>query len=295
MTRFAQIDLSQLPPPDVIDTLDYDVVLSDAIGQMGALLPEVQEALALESEPLRKLLELISYLIVLLRARINDAARATMLATATASDLDNLAALFGVRRLLITPATENTTAVYEVDDALRARVQLAIEAYTTAGSVGSYEYHARTADPRVVDVGVTSPEPGTVLVTVLGREDAGVPPADLLAAVHGALNAEDVRPLCDTVIVSAPEIVEYSVSAEIITGRGPDSHAVRVAAQSAVEAYVAATHRLGATVALSGLLAALHQPTVIRVAMSHPVVDIMCSPTQVPWCTGITLTVGGEP
>ncbi len=295
MSRFSQIDLSQLPPPDVIETLDYETVLADALTRMAVLLPEVEATLALESEPLRKLIELVSYVVVLLRGRINDAARATMLATATGADLNNLAALLGVARLLITPATETTEAVYEADTALRLRAQLAPEAYTTAGSVGAYEYHARSADPRVADVSVTSPEPGTVLVTVLSTEGSGAPTADLLAAVTAAVNPEEVRPLCANVIVAGPVLLNYAVEAEIIVGTGPDASAVLAAAQAAVAAYAAATHRIGATVALSGVMAALHQPGVIRATLAAPLADLVADDVSAPNCTDITITLGAAP
>lgn len=291
MTRFSAIDLSKLPPPDVIEALDYDAVLSDALERMAALMPEVAEALALESEPLRKLIELISYLVVLLRGRINDAARATMLATATGADLDNLAALLGVARLVVSPATDTAPAVLESDTALRARAQLAPEAYTTAGPVGAYEYHARSADARVADVSVTTPEPGSVLVTVLCVDGDGTPTPDLLATVQDALSVEHVRPVCANVIVAPPQLVSYSVAAEITVGTGPDAGVVLAAAQAAAAAYVQATRRLGATVARSGLMAALHQAEVLTVSMPAPAADIVCGATSAPICTEIAITM----
>ncbi|SDG21178.1 baseplate J/gp47 family protein [Rhodobacter capsulatus] len=290
MSRFSQIDLSQLPPPDVIETLDYDALLTDALARMADLMPEVSEALALESEPLRKLIELLSYTVLLLRARINDAARATMLATATGADLENLAALFGVSRLLVSPATDNAAAVWEADAALRARAQLAPEAYTTAGSVGAYEYHARAADPRVQDVSVTSPSPGEVLVTILANTATGVPPAGLLSIVQEALSEPDLRPLCHGITVAAPTMIAFSVTATIEVGDGPDAAAVLAAARTALDEYLASVRRIGATVAVSGILAALHRPSVIRVAMTAPAADIVCAATSAPRCTAVNLT-----
>ena len=219
---------------------------------------------------------------------------ATMLATARGADLDNLAALFGVQRLVITQATEDAEAIYESDDDLRARTQLAPEAYTTAGSIGAYEFHARTADARVRDVSVTSPEPGTVLVTVLGDDVSSGTPEDLLLAVQTALNEEQVRPLCDAVAVSAPELVEYQVDAVLTVGSGPDANVVLAAAQAAVAIYIADVQRLGATVARSGLLAALHRPGVIRVALSSPVADIECGATQAPVSTAVSVVLEGQ-
>ncbi|WP_444453117.1 baseplate assembly protein [Rhodobacter capsulatus] len=289
MSRFSQIDLSQLPPPDVIETLDYDALLTDALARMADLMPEVSEALALESEPLRKLIELLSYTVLLLRARINDAARATMLATASGADLENLAALFGVSRLLVSPATADAAAVWETDAALRARTQLAPEAYTTAGSIGAYEYHARAADPRVQDVSVTTPLPGEVLITVLANTQTGVPSVSLLSIVQEALSQTNVRPLCHGVTVVAPTMMDFEVTATIEVGDGPDAAAVLTAARAALDEYLASVRRIGATVAMSGLLAALHRPSVIRVAMTAPAADIVCSATAAPLCTSINL------
>lgn len=293
MSRFSQIDLSQLPPPDVIETLDYDALLTDALARMTALMPEVSDALALESEPLRKLIELLSYTVLLLRARINDAARATMLATASGADLENLAALFGVGRLLVSPATDDAAAVWETDAALRARAQLAPEAYTTAGSVGAYEYHARAADPRVKDVSVTSPTPGEVLVTVLADTETGVPPGDLIATVQTALSQSDVRPLCHGVTVAAPTMMAFAVTATIVVGDGPDATAVLAAARVALDEYITSVRRIGSTVAVSGILAALHRPSAIRVTMTSPAADIVCSATAAPRCTAINLQLAG--
>lgn len=294
MSRFAQIDLSQLPPPDVVEALDYEVQLDSAITRMAELLPEVEDTLALESEPLRKLIELITYSTLLLRARINDAARATMLATATGSDLDNLAALLGVVRLVLDAGDQSATppiaATMEADDALRQRTQLALEGYTTAGSVGAYEFHARSADGRVSDVSVISPSPGDVLVTVLSTEGDGTASPELTGIVSDAVNAEEVRPLCDSVSVSAATILHYNVEATLEIAEGPDAGVVEAAAQDAVASYCASVHALGATVAVSGLLRALHQAGVISATLVSPTADIESGATEAPHCGTITIT-----
>ncbi|MBN2740053.1 MAG: baseplate J/gp47 family protein [Rhodobacteraceae bacterium] len=293
MSRFAQIDLSQLPPPDVVEEIDFEVALASVISQLEQDVPDLANVLSLESDPLRKLLETIVYRDILFRARVNDAARAVMLATASSADLDNLAALLGVARLTITPADESVTpsnpAVLETDDAFRERAQLALEGYTTAGSIGAYEFHARSADGGVSDVSVTSPAPGEVLVTVLAHDGDGIPPIDLIATVDAAVSADEVRPLCDHVTVAAPQLVDFSVEAQIEIATGPNAGVVLSAAQAAVDAYVAETRALGATVALSGLLRALHQAGVISAQLTSPAADVETSETEAPNCTGISI------
>lgn len=294
MSRFAEIDLSQLPAPDVVEALEFETVLAGMRADLLVRMPELSDALGLESDPLSKLLEAASYLALLLRQRVNDAARAVMLAYATGSDLDQLAALLGVARLTLvaadTEAVPPVEAVMESDAALRRRAQLALEGYTSAGSVGAYEFHARSADGRVADVSVVSPNSGVVQLTILSSLGDGTPAGDLIAAVVDAVNADEVRPLCDNVVVVAPTIVPYAITADLEIPVGPDASLVLAAAQTAVEAYAAEVHALGATVALSGLHAALHQAGVRRVLLTQPVADIQTEVTEAPYCTGITIT-----
>ena len=90
---------------------------------------------------------------------------------------------------------------------------LSLEGYTAAGSRGSYVYHALSASGDVKDVAVDSLTPGTVNVAVLTRTGTGGG-ADSEATrqtVVNALNAEEVRPLCDTVDVRLAQIIEYRI------------------------------------------------------------------------------------
>ena len=297
MSAFTAIDLSQLPAPDVIEALDYEAILAALKADLIARDPELADALALESEPLTKLLEVCAYRETILRARVNAACRAVMPAYATGADLDHLASFYGVRRALVSPgdptATPPVAPVYESDERLRARAQLALEGYTSAGPVGAYTFHALSASPQVLDVGVTSPDPGDVLITVLSTEGDGTPSAELLGTVAAAVNGEEVRPLTDRVTVQAAAIEPYSVEAALTFYAGPDPDAVTAAALAAAEAYTAARHRLGHDVMRSGLIAALHQPGVHHVELSAPAADLIIGPDTAAHCAGITLTNAG--
>ncbi|MFT7099200.1 MAG: phage-related baseplate assembly protein [Rickettsiales bacterium] len=103
-------------------------------------------------------MQVIAYRELLLRNRINEAAKANMLAYASGSDLDNLAAFYGVERL-----------ADEEDDRLKIRTQLALEGFSTAGPVGAYIFHALSASNKVKSVSVKSPNPGVILVTILSN------------------------------------------------------------------------------------------------------------------------------
>ena len=297
MARFTQINLSNLPAPAVVETLDFETIVQEMRDDLVARFPAIEGVIDLESEPARKLIEVFAYREVVMRARINNAARAVMMAYATGSDLDHIAAMFGVSRFLITPANPDavppTEAVYETDDDLRRRTQLALEGFSTGGPSGAYIFHALSADADVLDASAISPVPGDVLVTVLSRTGDGTASPELLAAVDAALNDEDVRPLCDAVSVQSADIVEYQIEAALLFDAGPGPATVIAAAQAAAEAYASAQHRLGKDITISGIHAALHQPGVARVDLSSPAANIAISDEQAGYCTEIDLTDGG--
>lgn len=291
----STIDLTLLSPPDVVETLDFETVFAEMLADLQAR-DDTFDALV-ESDPAYKILEVCAYRELLIRARVNDAAKSVMLAYAAGSDLDHLAALYGVARLVVDPgdpdAVPPVAPTYETDAALRRRVQLAPESWTSAGSSGAYQFHALSADAAVLDASVTTPAPGEVLVTVLSAEGDGTPSAELLAAVEAALTDETVRPLTDLVTVAGAEIVEYAVDASLILFQGPDAAVVRQRAEDAALAYADACHAMGRDVTLSGLHAALHQPGVQNVVLTAPAADVDITPLQASWLTGIDVTVGG--
>ncbi|MBB4266889.1 baseplate assembly protein [Roseospira visakhapatnamensis] len=279
MSRFDAIDLARLLAPDVLQAVDFEAELSVLLDEFSARYPEFSAAL--ESEPVMKLTETVAYRTALKVAAFNDGARSLMLAHAGGTTLDHIAAAMGTAR-----------QEGEADDSLRARAQLAWEALSTAGPTGAYVYHALSADPRVRDVSVTSPVPGTVAVTVLSAEGDGSAPADLVAAVEAKVNADDVRPLTDTVAVQSAEVIPYGVAAVLTIADGPDPEVVRATAAGRLAATVAAAHRLGGTVSLSALYAALHVEGVRSVDLTEAQA-IAAEDHQAPWCTSSSVTVGG--
>lgn len=298
----ATIDLSQLPAPNVVEVLDYESVLSERKTTLLSLCGESQRdavarTLQLESEPLTKLLEESAYREIIWRQRVNEAARANMLAYATGSDLDNLGANYNILRLVIAPTDETVIppvpAILESDCDFRVRIQQAFEGLSVAGSVGSYQFHGRSADGRVADVSVVSPSPASVTISVLSREGNGAASQELTDIVYLALNAEDVRPVADRVTVQSAKIVTYEINAVLYLYPGPEVEPVRQAAEDKLKAYISAQHRLGRDIRKSAIYAALHVEGVQRVELAQPVADIVLDETQASYCSDYTLTVGG--
>lgn len=299
----ATIDLSQLPAPDVVEALDYETLLNERKATLVSLYPADQQdaiarTLSLESEPVVKLLQENAYREVILRQRVNEAAKAVMVAYALADDLDQLGANNGVARLTRTAADDTTTpptaAVMESDDDYRVRIAAAFEGLSVAGPSGAYEYHAKSADGRVADASAVSPSPACVTITVLSREGNGEAAADLLAVVDKALNDEDVRPVADRVTVQSAAIVDYAVEAVLYLYPGPEAEPIRAAAGAKLAAFVSAQVRLGRDIRKSALYAALHVEGVQRVELLQPVADVVLDKTQAAYCAGWSITVGGS-
>lgn len=297
------IDLSQLPPPDVVEPLDFEALLAERKTRLLELTPEADRAalaaaLELESEPITILLQENAYREALLRQHINDAARAVMLASAAGADLTHLGALFGVARQVITPADTTTNpptpAVFESDASLRARIQLAPESYTSCGTFEAYRFHALAARADVLDAAVLRPEPGTVRIVVLSAEGDGTPSAAQLADVLSKLQARDLRSVNDTVEVAPATVRPYYVQATLTLYPGPAAQPVIDQAQDALLAYAHATHRLGYDVSLSGIFAALHQPGVQRVTVTTPAADIVCAAHEAPQLMQMFITVADD-
>lgn len=291
---FTAVDLSRLPAPTVVEQLDYETILSEMVADLQARDPAFSALV--ESDPAFKILEVAAFRELLIRQRTNEAALAVMLAFARGADLDQVAGNYNVKRLVIIPANPATipptVAVLEDDESLRLRVLLSLEGYTTAGSVGAYTFHALSASGEVKDVGVTSLVPGVVNVAILSRTGGGVPSSGVLATVVAALNAEVVRPLCDTVQVEAADVVPYAITASLDFYPGTGQAQVLAAAQSAAEQYAEEMNKLGRDITLSGIYAALHQPGVQKVNLTAPAADIVNQWNQAPRCTAVTVTVG---
>lgn len=289
------MDMSLLPAPAVIEVLDFETIFARRVAQFQDLCTAVgfDYTLLLESDPAMKLLEVQAYQELEMRQRINDAAKACMLAYATKSDLDNLGANYKVFRLVVTPANPDAVppveAVYEDDERFRERIQLAPEGITTAGPRDSYRFHALSASAQVADVGIDSPIPGTVRVTVLSTDPSGVPTEALLGTVSGALNDEKIRPLCDSVPVQGPEIFETTIEATVYRKEGPAGEVALANGKAALDAWLIKVRKLGEGLARSGIDGALHQPGVSRVSIASPAVDMLCTETQWVRVTAITV------
>ena len=151
------LNLSSLPDPAIIETLSFQSIFNDLKDDFSTRFSEYTALV--ESDPAIKLLEVAAQREVILRQRVNDAFKATLLAFAAGADLDQLAAFYGLTRL-----------TDETDATLRERTINRIQGSSTAGGAAWYRYQALTANNGVRDARVTSPAAGEVQVALLSKE-----------------------------------------------------------------------------------------------------------------------------
>jgi len=273
-------DLASLPAPAVIEPLSFETIFSELQTEFQSRYPDYSALSA--SDPAMKLLEVAAYREVLLRNRINTAAKASLLAFATGSDLDHLAAFYGVTRLMD-----------ETDEGLRLRTRQRIIGFANAGGAAHYRYWALSASPEVADVEVDSPAPGRVRISVLAKGEADTVPDAVLDAVRAVVLRDDIRVLTDTVEVVAAELMPVTVHARLWLY--PDAPLETLAAIQAVfTSTLAAYAGLGWDLTRSWIVGQLQRAGVHKVELLSPTTDIRVAANQAVRLASLNLEFAGR-
>ena len=273
-------DLASLPTPAVIETLSFETIFTELQTEFQSLYPDYSALLA--SDPAVKLLEVAAYREVLLRNRVNAAAKASLLAFATGSDLDHLAAFYGVTRL-----------TDETDEAQRLRTRQRIIGFANAGGAAHYRYWALSASPEVADVEVDSPESGRVRISVLAKGEADTVPDAVLDAVRAVVLRDDIRVLTDTVEVVPAELIPVTVTARLWLY--PDAPFETVKAIQDVFVPTLAAHAgLGWDLTRSWVIGQLQRPGVHKVELLSPTTDIPANANQAVRLIHLNLEFAGR-
>lgn len=261
------IDLSQLPPPDVVEPLDFEAIYASLLDDFRTLMGGGWNAV-LESDPVVKLLELAAYRELQIRARINDAARANLLAFAEGADLDHAAAFYNVLRL-----------AEESDERLRLRCQLRTAALAANGTPEQYRYVALSASTQVHDAGIMAAQPGTVALAVW--PEANADGKAVLAAVQTAFAADDAKPIGIPLSIALAVARPLDVSATVYReSSAPLDLAAQL--QAALPEQIADYARLGRDVPASWLSGRLHVAGVSRVELTSSGVTVAPNEYAVP-------------
>lgn len=324
------INLSTLPDPTIIESIDYESLLEEIKSDLISMAPELETALGLESESAVKICELMAYRSIMMMQKANNAALSLMLAKGYGTQLDNLGALpfINTQRKVIQEADESVNPaieeVLEDDEEYRLRMQFALEGFTTAGSEGAYYYHAISAHEDIKDIaidsptfehvdtsaitglpdnaivlvpsydaGLTLPMPGDVAITALTRINDGTASNEVLTAIDQTLNKEEIRPITDRPRSRSAEIIEFMVDAELYFYPGIDAASVMNEAKNKLASVLDELHKIGYDINLSAIEAALHRVGVQRVALNSPTENLTINERQVAYCTATNIVNAG--
>lgn len=188
----------------------------------------------------------------------------------------------------------NGGADNETDDALRERIRLAPSAFSVAGPDDAYIFFAKSAHPSIIDVAITSPDPGDVFIYPLLT--GGVAPStEIIDAVKAKCSPEKVRPLNDNVQVYAPAAVNYAITVHLTLLTDAIDSAVLALVNANLQAYKQARQtKLGVDVVISQIIGRCMVDGVYECAVVSPSADVVIDPDQFANCTAINVSITGE-
>lgn len=221
--RISVILPANLQPMIVLEKLDVEIILATRMARLKQLWAKYDPPAAaqydveqLEFDPIKINQEVCSYFELLLRDRVNQAARSITLAYAIGTDLDAIASRYpgGVPRL-----------EGESDDRYRRRIWLSPNTLSPHGTAEAYEFWALTALPSLRDVtairSVMHDYYPTILITCLKEPPAEPKPTDEeLVYIRSYIQSLSRQGLTDVISVNPPKIreIEYRIHVWLYPG-----------------------------------------------------------------------------
>ncbi len=161
------------------------------------------------------------------------------------------------------------------DDTYYRLMRQSLEAYSTAGPKGAYEYHAKSVSSDIADVCAIAPlgKDGHVEIYAV-MTDGSIADDGTKNRILEACGDEKVRPLTDIVEVCDPEIVDYNIDFTYYIDKngGKSAKDIALAVEGAVERYIAwQEEKIGRDINPSKLIWFLKDTGIKRVDVRSPV------------------------
>lgn len=125
------------------------------------------------------------------------------------------------------------------DDDYRQKIFLAPSSYSTAGPEDAYVFWARQYSAMISDVKVITPSDDTVQVILL-LKNGEIPDTGFLEAMEEYLNGNNIKPLTEKVIVTAPNVINYEIAGTYYINSSDKNNvtAIQNAVSAAVNEYI---------------------------------------------------------
>jgi phage-related baseplate assembly protein len=295
--RISVLVPANLQPMVVLEKLDVETILADRMARLKQLWASYDPPVAaqydvenLEFDPIKINQEVCSYFELMLRDRVNQAARSITLAYAIGTDLDAIASRYpgGVPRL---PG--------ESDDRYRRRIWLSPNTLSPHGTSEAYEFWAMTALPALRDVtairSVMYDYYPTILITCLMELPASPTPSDeQLMRVRSYIQSLSRMGLTDVISVNPPKIkdINYNVGVWLYPGAIPEQALGKI--NDNLHQLVNDQYWLGHDHSLMAINAACNLSGVHHVNIIEPVTDVFVPLDWVIRVNSITVTMAGR-
>ena len=187
----------------------------------------------------------------------------------------------------------------EDDDSLRERTFLAPSGFSTAGPEEAYRYRCLNFSSAIADVAILGPDEegtpaGTVDIRIL-MDGGGGPTESFKESLLEYLDDAPVRPLTDSITISGPTEVSYSITLTYYIAESSKASAATIqeAVRTAINEYAAwQSARIGRDINPDELLARVKNAGAKRVTLSSPAYTVL-APTQIAALANKTVSYGG--
>lgn len=305
----VQIDLSRIPAPDALETLDFEEKLAGLVSTFQGYWAEARlkdptlpeyDVEVLETDPAMILMQAVSYVRLLDRGRVNDAIKALLAPLSQGADLENLVVSRNLTRSTIREETSDEPAIMESDLSLLRRYLYSFDA-PAAGSAGRYLFDAYSGWPQSDDATT-----GLLHAQVNGRKVHGragdtdvvlIGPGgrlltdEELALVSASVRHADRTPEAVNVSVMNAQRSEYDVSLVLeVPGSGPAPEVLRTEAMKRITAMAQERTLIGGEIPEGVMLGAAYGESIIKVRDLTPVI-LASDPYTVPVLRSLSLVI----
>lgn len=216
----------------------------------------------------------------------------------TLIDVDNVIFFKSVTNVNTSSGGTQTATDAEYFELMRQ----SLEAYSTAGSKGSYEYHAAAVSTEIGDVCAINPaeKPGHVEIYAI-MKNGSIADDIIKQQILAACSDDKVRPLTDYVEVLDPTQVIFDISVNFFVDKNSSKSIsdITAAVNAAVSEYAAwQTQKIGRDINPSRLMWLLQSTGIKRAEITQPVFTELADGSsqntpQVARTGKITVTFGG--
>jgi phage-related baseplate assembly protein len=295
--RISVILPANLQPMIVLEKINVEEILGDRMIRLKQLWAFYDPPAAaqydvdqLEFDPIKINQEACAYFELLLRDRVNQAARSVTLAYAIGTDLDAIASRYpgGVPRL-----------PNESDDRYRRRIWLSPNTLSPHGTAEAYEFWALTALPELRDVTairrVQHDYYPVILITCLMEPPAASKPSDeQLVFIRSYIQSLSRQGLTDVISVNPPKVreINYNVRAWLFPGAVQDQIILQIGEN--LRKLIDDQYWLGHDHSHTAIHAASLIPGVHHVDIIEPAENVEVPLDWIVSVVNLTVTLGGR-